>query len=57
MTPSAYIPIKTVFYKALMFEIWEIVESDYDGFTGVIGQKNSFPMIGYNGFEIRPGKL
>jgi hypothetical protein len=37
-----------------MFEI--IVESDYDGFTGVIGQKNSFPMIGYNGFEIRPGK-
>jgi len=31
------------------------VDSDFDGFTAVVGPKNSFPMLGYNGFEIKPG--
>jgi hypothetical protein len=33
------------------------VSSDFDGFSGVVGPKDSFPMIGYNGFEIKPGHM
>jgi hypothetical protein len=31
------------------------IDSDFDGFTGVIGPTGSFPMMGIEGFEIRPG--
>jgi len=31
------------------------IDSDFDGFTAVIGPTGSFPMTGIEGFEIRPG--
>lgn len=31
------------------------VDNDFEGFTGLISPQNSFPMIGYNGFRIKPG--
>ena len=31
------------------------VDSDFEGFTGLVGLTNSFPLMGTNGFEIKPG--
>ena len=31
------------------------IDSDFDGFVGVIGPRGSFPLMGIEGFEIRPG--
>ncbi len=31
------------------------VDSDFEGFTGLVDLTNSFPLVGTNGFEIKPG--
>jgi len=31
------------------------IDSDFDGFNGIIGPGGSFPLLGLEGFEIRPG--
>ena len=31
------------------------VDSDFDGFLGVINPSGSFPFTSYSGFDIRPG--
>ena len=33
------------------------VDSDFDGFLGVINPSGSFPFTSYSGFDIRPGDL
>jgi hypothetical protein len=33
------------------------VDNDFEGFTGLISPQNTFPMMGYNGFRIKPGHI